>query len=202
AGEVFVTKNLTIERVALFKKPLRELLNLRPVSVTVTDEDTGKAVPARISIVDSRGDGAELFYVSHTNIAARSGIIYTPGTKTSFELPEGNYKLFATRGMEWSLAQQAVSLGAGQPVQVDFRIRRQVDTKGFIAADTHIHNINFSGHGDATVDERMLTLAGEGVELAVATDHNHVTDYRPYQNKWQLNSYFTSLFNDAMTTEN
>jgi len=34
-----------------------------------------------------------------------------------------------------------------------------------VACDTHVHTFTYSGHGDATVDERMLTLAGEGIEL-------------------------------------
>src|SRR6185503_15507064 len=70
------------------------------------------------------------------------------------------------------------------------------------AADTHIHTLTFSGHGDANVEERMLTLAGEGVELAIATDHNHFTDYRPYQSRLELNSYFTPVIGDEITTTN
>ena len=31
-----------------------------------------------------------------------------------------------------------------------------------------------------TLDERVRALAAEGIEWAVATDHNFVTDYRPY----------------------
>ena len=45
--------------------------------------------------------------------------------------------------------------------------------------DTHIHTLELSGHGDASVVERALTLAGEGIELAIATEHNRVADYSP-----------------------
>jgi hypothetical protein len=85
---------------------------------------------------------------------------------------------------------------------VDLRLRRQVDTAGFIAADTHIHTLTFSGHGDATIEERMVTLAGEGVELAVATDHNHHTDYEPYQTRLEMNPFFTPVTGNEVTTRN
>ena len=69
----------------------------------------------------------------------------------------------------------------GQNARLTLPISQEVDTPGFVAADTHLHTYSFSGHGDASLDERIFTLAGEGVELAIATDHNHFTDYKPQQ---------------------
>jgi hypothetical protein len=77
-----------------------------------------------------------------------------------------------------------------------------VDTRGFVACDTHIHTLTFSGHGDSSVEERLVTLAGEGVELAVATDHNHHTDYRPLQEEMRLHEHFTAVTGNEVTTDN
>lgn len=201
-GEDFANRNAVIEKAALFGKPMRELFRLRSVAVTVTDDETGQPVPARISIINDRGQGADIFHPTGANYAQRKGMIYTKGDRISLELPAGRYQFFATRGMEWSRARQTISLGDPKGAQVDLRIRRQVDTRGFVAADTHIHTITFSGHGDASVEERMLTLAGEGVELAVATDHNHFTDYTPFQAKLELNPFFTPVTGNEVTTKN
>jgi hypothetical protein len=46
-----------------------------------------------------------------------------------------------------------------------------------VSCDTHVHTLTHSGHGDATVEERMLTFAGEGIELPIATEHNLHADY-------------------------
>jgi hypothetical protein len=67
-----------------------------------------------------------------------------------------------------------------------------VDTGGWIAADSHIHTLTHSGHGDARIEERMLTIAGEGIELAIATDHNHHTDYAPMAASMGVAERFTS----------
>jgi hypothetical protein len=194
-------KEISVGNVRLFRQPLRERLNLRTVAVTVTDDQTGKPVPARITIRNERGEAPDIFSVSATNTAVRAGLIYTTGRKTAFDLPAGRYEFAATRGMEWGLARKTMTLAEGATA-VDLRLRRQVNTSGFIAADTHIHNVTFSGHGDVTIEERMLTLAGEGVELAVATDHNHHTDYEPYQTRLGLNPFFTPVTGNEVTTKN
>lgn len=199
AGEVFVSRNFTIEKIALFKQPLRELLHLGAVTLTVTDEETGKPVPARVSLVNEQGEGTDIYSMSASNNAVRKGLVYTTGNECSFEIPQGRYEFYATRGMEWSLGRKTISIGAGGTGRVDLRIRRQVDTRGFIAADTHVHTATMSGHGDATVDERIVTLAAEGVELAVATDHNHFTDYRPAQTRLGFNSFFTPVIGDEIS---
>jgi hypothetical protein len=84
---------------------------------------------------------------------------------------------------------------------VKHRLRRELDTAGFVAADTHLHTLQFSGHGDASAQERQVTLAGEGVEFAVATDHNHFTDYVPYQRELGLSAYYTAVTGNEVTTK-
>jgi hypothetical protein len=180
---------------------LTELLPMRPVTVSVTDAGTGKPVPARVTVTDPNGNLVEIFNADPEATAVRMGALYTHGTGTTVDLPPGDYILHATRGMEWSRAEAKISL-RDQPaaLHVPLTIRREFDTTGFIAADTHVHTLTYSGHGDANLDERVLTLAGEGVELAIATDHNHNTDYRPYQQKHGLNQYYTSVTGNEVST--
>lgn len=189
-----------IGKLKLYPKPFVELMRLQPVKISVTDADTGKAIPARVTITDSDGDLRQIFFAPTNGAAVRTGTFYTRGTETTVQLSEGNYVFYATRGMEWSRDKQLISVTANNNTDVSLRIRREVNTPGYIAADTHIHTLTFSGHGDATVEERMVTLAGEGVELAVATDHNHQTDYRPFQQKLGLNEFFTPVTGNEVTT--
>ncbi|MBT5018999.1 MAG: CehA/McbA family metallohydrolase, partial [Planctomicrobium sp.] len=73
-------------------------------------------------------------------------------------------------------------------------------TTGYVACDTHVHTRTHSGHGDSTVQERMITLAGEGVELPIATDHNVQIDHRPFANEMKVNRYFTPVTGNEVTT--
>jgi predicted metal-dependent phosphoesterase TrpH len=198
------TDDVTLGDVRLVERTLREHLGLRPVSVRVVDEATGAGLPVRLAVTDEAGALLDLYYAESPKTAVRRGIVYTLDGAAAFELPPGRYRVHALRGMEWSHAAEPLELapnGQGE-VALALALRREVDTKGFIAADTHVHTYTFSGHGDSTVEERMITLAGEGVELAVATDHNHQTDYRPYQEKMGLSGLFTPVTGNEVTTEN
>lgn len=193
--------DIAIGQIRLFEKSLREILGLQQVEVHVKDSATGEPLPARVSIRNASSSGRpEIYHVEPTVVAAREGLLYLKGV-ARFELPRGDYLFTVTRGPEWSRGVEKVELGS-KPVDLDFALSREVDTTGYVAADTHIHTLTFSGHGDASAEERMITLAGEGVELAVSTDHNHNTDYRPYQEALKLNEFFTPVVGNEVTTDN
>jgi hypothetical protein len=195
--------NMVIGPIHLYKRPLREVLQTRQITTTVRDADTRKNVPARLTVTDLNGQPVELFFAQSTHTAVRLGTLYTMGTETTFELPPGQYKVYATRGMEWGRADHKLTVPRArsrQAITVPLTIRRELDTTGFIAADTHVHTLTHSGHGDANLDERMITLAGEGVELAIATDHNHNTDYLPHQEKLELGDYFTAVTGNEISS--
>lgn len=192
--------SIAISSITLFAAPLKDVFGLGNAMISVTDAKTGAAIPARITITDLQENPVEIFNTSTNDAAVRLGAMYTRGTETKASLPAGNYLVFATRGMEWSRGQTKLTIRTGEVSRASLKITREVDTTGFIAADSHIHTLTFSGHGDATIYERMLTLAGEGVELAISTDHNHHTDYRPYQEQMQVTNYFTPVTGNEVTT--
>src|SRR5205807_2650664 len=115
-------------------------------------------------------------------------------------LPPGRYAIFASRGPEYSLATKNVRLHEGENLRVSLGINREIPTGGWVSCDTHIHTWTFSKHGDATLDERMLTLAGEAIELPIATDHNLIIDYRGAAKSNHVDHYFTSVIGDEVTT--
>ena len=84
---------------------------------------------------------------------------------------------------------------------MDLAIRREVPTEGLVACDTHVHTLTHSGHGDATIDERAVTLAGEGIELPIATDHDHLTsDLAAAADRMGVSACFTPVVGDEVTT--
>lgn len=194
--------DITIGNATLYDGSFRTMLNLQPVTVSVTDPVNGRYLPAKITIADATNGLVEVYYAETPRNAVRRGIVYTLGEPTKFELPPGKYQVYAGRGTEWSMAQQALTVTESGAPNLHFSLKRELDTTGFIAADTHIHTLTFSGHGDSSAEERMVTLAAEGVELAIATDHNHQTDFKPFQKKLGLNEHFTSVTGNEVTTKN
>jgi len=191
--------DITFGNVRLIAASLREALDLRVVTVAVTDADGGRPVPARITILDPEDALVTVYNAESATTAVREGVVYTATGGARFELPPGAYEIYATRGAEWGLGRALLTVDSAEQ-HAHLSMRREVDTTGFIACDTHIHTLTFSGHGDSSVEERMVTLAAEGVELAVSTDHNHNTDYRPYQERMELTEHFTPVVGNEVTT--
>lgn len=195
-GQPAVLRNFVLE-----PRPLKQALQLETVSVKVNTPE-GQPVPARITVVNQQGQLVKLYNARQPTNAVRPGILYTLGTGDSFELPPGKYTLYATRGMEWGVARQAIVVENNKPQDYTLVISREVDTTGFIACDSHIHTLPGSGHGNATYAERMITIAGEGIEVAVATDHNHISDFTNYQKASGTQTHFYSISGDEVTTHN
>ncbi len=194
--------DLTVGRVRLIERSLREQARLGRLDVRVRERSGGAALPARISVADEAGNPVELYYAERPGTAVRPGIAYTSDGRAALELPAGRYRVWASRGMEWSVDSRAFEVAQGGALELTLTLAREVDTRGWVAADTHVHTLTHSGHGDASVEERLVTLAGEGVELAIATDHNHQTDYRPLQQALALGEHFTPVVGNEVTTEN
>jgi hypothetical protein len=147
-----------------------------------------------------RDDGAGRRIEVTPRSAVRPGTVYSSTGRVTIGLPAGQYTIYAGRGFEYSIAQCAVSLAAGATVKETLSIRREVPTSGYVACDTHVHTLTHSGHGDASIAERMITLAGEGIELPVATDHNVHVDYDPIAGETGVRRHFTPVIGNEVTT--
>lgn len=193
--------DIEVGPIALESQPVKTYLGAAQVSVKVTDGAEGAAIPCRFTL--SRPDGTlqPLLAEPSGGVAARVGVIYTRDGRATISVPPGDYVLYAGRGFEWGVEKRELHLAAGESPSVAISLRREVDTRGWIAADSHIHTLTFSGHGDATVEERMITLAGEGIELPISTDHNHHTNYAPVAASVGVPSWFTPVVGNEVTTK-
>lgn len=176
-----------------------ELQQQARVNIAVTGESG--PLPVRITVVDDKGSLVP-FAGLRTDVpqAFRTGVIYTPDGKTAIGLPAGSYRILASRGFEYSAPSQKLQLTNGQTAAIRLAIRREVALNGYISCDTHIHTLALSGHGDATVDERVLTAAGEGLDLMITTEHNRVSDYSEAIRKLGLDRWVRSIPGSEVTT--
>ncbi len=193
--------DIEVGPVFIAAKPMTEVMSGAQVEVTVTDGESGGGLSCRLTLTRADGTLQPLRAGPAGEVAVRIGVVYTRNGKAMLSLPPGDYILHAGRGFEWSVERAAISLNVGESKQVALQLRREVPTVGWIAADSHIHTLTHSGHGDAKIEERMLTIAGEGIELAVATDHNHHTDYAPSAASMGVAERFTPVIGNEVTTK-
>jgi hypothetical protein len=193
--------DIVLHDIRIVPQPIAEVLREAALAFRVVDKDTGNGLPSRITIVNAQGALAPLANLSNApSLAVRPGVVYTGNGRADIGMPAGEYTVYASRGFEWSVATQRVQIVSGGSARLDFRLSRAVPTPGWVSCDPHTHTLTHSGHGDATLEERMLTLAGEGIELPVATEHNLNVDYASAARRTGVAEWFTPVTGNEVTT--
>jgi hypothetical protein len=131
--------------------------------------------------------------------AGSKNMLYSLSGAGSLQLPAGRYDVLATHGPEYSLPRQELEVNADSGATFRAQLRRTVDTSGYLAADFHVH-ASPSRDSSVPVAERVLTLAAEGIELGVPTDHNHVTDYAEAISAQRLDGKLATMTGVEITT--
>jgi hypothetical protein len=99
-------------------------------------------------------------------------------------IPFGRYIIVAARGIEYDLTTAFVDLEPGRgEISLDLPLNRVVDTRGYLAADMHIHSGSPDGKAGmgswdslVTPEDRVKTEVAAGIEVLVSSDHNYLTD--------------------------
>ena len=191
--------DIKVGSITLDPRPITEVLSEATVEIQIVDNNTNKPLPSRITIVNSDAI-LQTVSSSMTNLAIRPGFVYTAAGKALLHFPAGTYKIYVGRGFEYGIDSVQVELKPGDFIQKTLRIKREVDTHGWISSDTHVHTFTHSGHGDATIEERAITIAGEGIELPIVTDHNTYVDLVPAARETKVLNFFTPIVGDELTT--
>jgi hypothetical protein len=164
--------------------------------------DNGSQFPARITVLNSRRS-LQTFLIDSLSaaVAVRPGCLYTMN-RQRLKLPPGNYTIYAGHGFEYSVDSLQLTIGKSGLAQHTLTLTKQVETSGWVSCDPHIHSETYSGHGDASIQERAVTIAGEGIEFPVMTDHNKYVDLAPVAAALgsDLAALFTPVTGDEVTT--
>ncbi len=116
---------------------------------------------------------------------------------TEIRLASGTYLISASRGPEYAIDQRVVEVLAGDSREHVFRLEKKIDARGFISLDPHLHTN--ASDGRTGIPERLRSIAAEGVDVAIATDHNVVTDYGPWVKKLGLGPLLAVLRGTEVT---
>ena len=187
--------------LAFHTEELSSLLSQCKVRLRITPNSSRQTMPGRLTILDQNGSLFTTGNQSDATTAVRPGVVYTSTGDVVVSLPEGRYSITAGRGVEWSINTQVVNLKTDKFDTYSFPLSKEVDTAGYISCDTHVHTFTHSRHGDATLDERLVTIAGEGIQLPIATDHNLHINYETRANELGLRHHFTPVVGNEVTTK-
>jgi hypothetical protein len=125
--------------------------------------------------------------------------VYLPHGLATVRVAPGRYRVTVSRGTGWTLSARELTVTADAPLEHRVTLRAVVDATQWAAADLHL-NAAPSPDSRVSLDERVMSLACNGIDLGVATDHNRITDYRPALARTGLAPWLTVLAGDEVTS--
>ncbi len=171
-----------------------------PAAVEVQCLDaSGAAMPCKVTFQGQGGTPDPDFGPASAAGPARSQVTTADGV-ARVELLAGAYRVTASRGPEYALAAADVSLAHGDRKALALSPKRVVDTRGYLGCDFHQHTM-LGTDGPTSMRDRVISNAAEGLDVAVASEHNVVADLSPFVKELRLEGSLVQIAGDELTTD-
>jgi hypothetical protein len=159
----------------------------------------GEPLPCKLTFEGTGGTITPNFGPASAAGPARNQVT-TAGAPVHVSIAPGTYRVTASRGPEYALDVVDVTLQAAETRALVLSPARVVDTAGYLACDFHQHTILGADAGVATRD-RVIANAAEGVEVAVASEHNLIVDFEPIVRELGLARDLVAVAGDELTSD-
>jgi len=149
----------------------------------VVKDDDGKEIPAKILLFQS-GQVVKTLYVM-------------PEINTT-ELVPGEYSYMVTRGYEYTTYSGEFVIEAGKTTDLPVTLDHVVDTSGFLCMDGHVH-AGPSPDNQISIPDRIRTVAAEGLEVVIGTDHEYISNWRWGIDEAGLGDWVANVIGEEVT---
>ena len=172
------------------------------VRVDVLDALSGDPLPARVQLFPWTGappastEGFGERDLGHR----RARLEFTPvDGHVDVRVAPGLYRLVVTHGWEMERHDQQIDLSAGEVLDVEAALPRAFETPGLMCADYHIHT-HRSVDSDDTGHAKIAALVADGLEIAIRSEHEWVSDFQPVIEDLGLEAFAMGLAGEELTT--
>lgn len=101
------------------------------------------------------------------------------GDLSEVALKAGSYRVYATRGPEYSLEKTSFTIKDGEQITLNIKQpSHNIPTPGYIASDLHVHS-GISYDNSFSEKERVRTFIAEHGEVLVSSEHDIPVDFSP-----------------------
>jgi len=124
----------------------------------------------------------------------------TIGDRTEIELAAGKYRVYATKGPEYSLEKTDIEVTSDRRTTLKIKTPiQQINTPNYIASDLHVHSgLSFDNTFSET--ERVRTFVAEHGEVMVSSEHDLPVDFAPLIKEMGVESKITSIAATEITS--
>ncbi len=177
----------------------REPVTLSLATDSKTDVTFKPGAKLKIRVKEKKVDGSlGGFLPTRVQLAGpQNQLLNLLDSNKIIEAIPGDYTVTVSRGLEYEYWQKKVTLKAGETKTFDVVLQRAVEVQG-VNADMHLHAAP-SIDSSISLEDRVSSLVAEGLQFAVATDHDTTTDYTPTITKLKLTSWVRSVMGQEVS---
>ncbi len=126
-------------------------------------------------LLDFQVDGQPLREVHAANYVSLAGIA---SDEFIVALRPGKYRVYATRGMAYSVTSTEIEVPPGDTVILNIEPpMREIPAENWLAADFHVHAAP-SFDSAMPINDRLRSFVAQGSDVLIATEHNVLVDYK------------------------
>lgn len=169
--------------------------------VEVQDADSSTPLPARVEVFEASGEPPEApeSFGEPAPGRGRSLLLHpTDGVAEAALLP-GDYRVRVSRGPEYDQVDVDVTVVEASEAAVPVDLARVVPTPGVLCADYHIHTTRSIDSADPGA-LKVAALVGDGLEIAIRSDHEWVNDFQPVIDDLGLGAFARGITGLELTT--
>ncbi len=119
--------------------------------------------------------------------------------ESQLRVPAGTHRVVVSRGYEWELFDQSVTVAAGKTTELTAKLTHSVDSAGVMCADFHIHSF-YSADSSDPVDAKVRGAIADGLEIPISSEHEWIIDFQPVIQKFGMTAYAFGIPSEEFTT--
>jgi hypothetical protein len=146
-------------------------------AIHVVATENAQPVPVRVQVIAQNPPRMPANYGEAPIAGSRVYVEFPPTGDITLPIAPGNYEVIVSRGYEYEIVQQNVTVTANQTTRVDALLDRVIDTTGSQCGDFHIHTWRSNDSGDNSV-RKLAQAVADGLELPVRSEHEFVDDFK------------------------
>ena len=114
-------------------------------------------------------------------------------------VPPGEHRVIVSRGYEYELHDELLTVAAGETAEVAASLEHSVDSTEVMCADFHIHSYNSADSPDP-IDYKVKGAVADGLDIPVSSEHEWVVDFGPVVESLGLSEWAFGMPSSELTT--
>lgn len=170
------------------------------VHVTARAADGVTPLPVRVQVIPSAEvAGPPDEWGMPTEANGRLHVEFAVTGEATLAVPPGEHRVLVSRGSEWELHDETVTVTAGAVTEIAATLEHSVDTTGVMCADFHVHS-HFSADSNDSVLAKVKSAIADGLDVPVSSEHEWVIDFQPTIVALGLEAWAFGMPSEELTT--